>query len=144
MEEMEEEPLEGIEDDNHNYGAEGVCVSVCSPAQVCVDDDSSSESDSSGTSATHGSALLLNSAASKFREFNSESQLLTVLCRATVMCLMATPWYFDIYHGKVKKILVAWYFFQGTAKNMSKTRKVSHKYIYIYNVTYINTYSSNN
>jgi len=82
MEEMEEEPLEGIEDDNHNCGAEGVCVSVCSPAQVCVDDDSSSESDSSGTSATHSSALLLNSAASKFRE---SQQLTLQIYRANLL-----------------------------------------------------------
>ncbi|XP_067277163.1 CDK2-associated and cullin domain-containing protein 1 [Pseudorasbora parva] len=66
MEEMEEEPLDRIEDDNHNCGAAGVCESVCSPAQVCVDYDSSSESDSSATSASNGAALLLNSSSSKF------------------------------------------------------------------------------
>ncbi|KAK9964884.1 hypothetical protein ABG768_006017 [Culter alburnus] len=66
MEEMEEDPLERIEDDNHNCGAaEGVCESVCSPEQVCVDYDSSSESDSSATSASNSAALLLNST-SKF------------------------------------------------------------------------------
>lgn len=70
MEEMEEDPLERIEDDNHNCGAaEGVCVSVCSPEQVCVDYDSSSESDSSAKSASNSAALLLNST-SKFRKLH--------------------------------------------------------------------------
>lgn len=64
------EEMEGIEDDNHNCRAEA--VSVCSPAQVCVeavsvcspvDSDSSSDTCESDSSAT--SALLLNSA-SKF------------------------------------------------------------------------------
>uniref|UniRef100_A0A9J8BRG7 CDK2 associated cullin domain 1 n=1 Tax=Cyprinus carpio carpio TaxID=630221 RepID=A0A9J8BRG7_CYPCA len=66
MEEMEEDALERIEDDNHNCRAEG--VSVSSPAQVCVDSDSSSdtcESDSSATSAANGAALLFSST-SKF------------------------------------------------------------------------------
>lgn len=67
---MEEDPLERIEDDNHNCdAAEGVCVSVCSPEQVCVDYDSSSESDSSATSAANSAALHLNPA-SKFRKLH--------------------------------------------------------------------------
>uniref|UniRef100_A0A671LP72 CDK2-associated and cullin domain-containing protein 1-like n=2 Tax=Sinocyclocheilus anshuiensis TaxID=1608454 RepID=A0A671LP72_9TELE len=51
------EEMQGVEDDNHNCRAEA--VSVCSPAQVCVDSDSSSDTCEST------SALLLNST-SKF------------------------------------------------------------------------------
>uniref|UniRef100_A0A8C1RKS3 CDK2 associated cullin domain 1 n=1 Tax=Cyprinus carpio TaxID=7962 RepID=A0A8C1RKS3_CYPCA len=47
--------MQGVEDDNHNCRAEA--VSVCSPAQVCVDSDSCSDTCEST------SALLLNSTA---------------------------------------------------------------------------------
>ncbi|XP_042593532.1 CDK2-associated and cullin domain-containing protein 1-like isoform X2 [Cyprinus carpio] len=49
------EEMQGVEDDNHNCRAEA--VSVCSPAQVCVDSDSCSDTCEST------SALLLNSTA---------------------------------------------------------------------------------
>ncbi len=73
------EEMEGIEDDNHNCRAEA--VSVCSPAQVCVeavsvcspvDSDSSSDTCESDSSAT--SALLLNSA-SKFRKLHQQTSV---------------------------------------------------------------------